>query len=59
VIAGNGYKSHQSAAVAVAKVFPEDERSQKVTLDIGAGTGLVAEEVSIRFLVKTQLQQFY
>jgi predicted TPR repeat methyltransferase len=45
VLAGNGYKSPQSAAVAVTKLFPEDERSQKVVLDIGAGTGLVADEV--------------
>jgi predicted TPR repeat methyltransferase len=41
----NGYKSPQSAALAITKLFPEDERPQKVILDIGAGTGLVADEV--------------
>jgi predicted TPR repeat methyltransferase len=41
----NGYKSPQSAALAVTKLFPENERPQKVILDIGAGTGLVADEV--------------
>jgi predicted TPR repeat methyltransferase len=45
VLVGSGYKSPESAALAVTKLFPEDERSQKVTLDIGAGTGLVADEV--------------
>lgn len=34
-----------SAALAVAKIYPEPERAQKITLDIGAGTGLLAEEV--------------
>lgn len=45
ILLGSGYKAPESAAWAVTKLFPEDERSQKVTLDIGAGTGLVADEV--------------
>lgn len=36
-----------SAALAVAKIYPEEERPQKITLDIGAGTGLLAEEVRL------------
>lgn len=34
-----------SAALAVAKLYPEEERAEKIGLDIGAGTGLLAEEV--------------
>ncbi|XP_048766769.2 methyltransferase-like protein 27 [Ostrea edulis] len=45
ILLGSGYKAPESAAWAVTKLFPEDERSQKVTLDIGAGTGLVADEM--------------
>lgn len=41
----NGYMAPNSAALAVAKIYPEAERAQKITLDIGAGTGLLAEEV--------------
>ena len=45
IVLDNGYKAPNSAALAVAKIYPEEERPQKVTLDIGAGTGLLAEEV--------------
>ena len=45
IVLDNGYKAPNSAALAVAKMYPEEERPQKVTLDIGAGTGLLAEEV--------------
>lgn len=41
----SGYMAPNSAALAVAEIFEEKERPQKITLDIGAGTGLVAEEV--------------
>lgn len=41
----NGYMAPNSAALAVAKIYTEAERAQKITLDIGAGTGLLAEEV--------------
>lgn len=40
-----GYNAPNSAALAVAEIFEEKERPQNITLDIGAGTGLVAEEV--------------
>lgn len=42
----NGYKAPNSCAEAVSKLFPENDRAGQVTLDIGAGTGLLAEEVS-------------
>lgn len=45
VVLSNGYMAPNSAALAVAKIYPEAERAQKITLDIGAGTGLLAEEV--------------
>ena len=45
IVLDNGYKAPNSAALAVAKIYPEEERPKKVTLDIGAGTGLLAEEV--------------
>ena len=45
IVLDNVYKAPNSAALAVAKIYPEEERPQKVTLDIGAGTGLLAEEV--------------
>lgn len=48
----DGYAAPNSAALAVAKIFSEEERAQKITLDIGAGTGLVAEEMR-RFGFKT------
>lgn len=41
----NGYMAPNSAALAVAKLYPEEERAEKIGLDIGAGTGLLAEEV--------------
>lgn len=43
----NGYKAPNSCAEAVTKLFPEEDRAGLVTLDIGAGTGLLAEEVSV------------
>lgn len=43
----NGYKAPNSCAEAVTKLFPEKDRASLVTLDIGAGTGLLAEEVSV------------
>lgn len=43
----NGYKAPNSCAEAVTKLFPEKDRAGQVTLDIGAGTGLLAEEVSV------------
>ena len=47
VVLDNGYKATNSCAEAVAKLFPEKERADKVILDIGAGTGLLSEEVCI------------
>lgn len=46
VVLDNGYKAPNSCAEAVSKLFPENDRAGQVTLDIGAGTGLLAEEVS-------------
>lgn len=39
------YYGPNTAAAAVSKLIKPDERSDKIIFDIGAGTGLVAEEV--------------
>lgn len=39
------YYGPNTAAAAVSKFFKPNERFEKIILDIGAGTGLVAEEV--------------
>lgn len=45
VLTESKYYGPNTAAEAVTKLIKPDERPQKIILDIGAGTGLVAEEV--------------
>ncbi|XP_061195921.1 methyltransferase-like protein 27 [Saccostrea echinata] len=45
VVLDNGYKAPKSCTDAVTKLYPEAERAQKTILDIGAGTGLLADEM--------------
>lgn len=45
VLTESKYYGPNTAAEAVSKLFKPEERPQKIILDIGAGTGLVAEEV--------------
>lgn len=47
VLTKSEYVAHITAADSLAKLIKPDERPQKTILDIGAGTGLVAEEVFI------------
>lgn len=47
VLTKSEYVAHKTAAESLAKLIKPDERPQKTILDIGAGTGLVAEEVVI------------
>lgn len=47
VLSKSEYVAHKTAAESLAKLIKPDERPQKTILDIGAGTGLVAEEVVI------------
>lgn len=47
VLTKSEYVAHRTAAESLAKLIKPDERPQKTILDIGAGTGLVAEEVFI------------
>lgn len=46
VLTESKYYGPNTAAEAVSKIFKPEERPQKIILDIGAGTGLVAEEVT-------------
>ena len=45
ILSSSGYSANRSAAEAVSRLTSEAERPQKIILDIGAGTGMVAEEV--------------
>lgn len=45
VLTESKYYGPNTAAEAVSKIIKPEERPQKIILDIGAGTGLVAEEV--------------
>lgn len=47
VLTKSEYVAHKTAAESLSKLIKPDERPQKIILDIGAGTGLVAEEVVI------------
>lgn len=47
VLTKSEYVAHKTAAESLAELIKPDERPQKTILDIGAGTGLVAEEVFI------------
>ena len=45
ILSRSRYSAPRSAAEAVSRLTSEAERPQKIILDIGAGTGMVAEEV--------------
>lgn len=47
VLTESNYYGPNTAAEAVSKLIKPDERSEKIILDIGAGTGLVAEKVLV------------